>query len=157
MQRFFELDKNSFSRYLGRSIVILLELSHSEFEQTYYLINDTRALTIEDITYQPFPFDITLPSQTEQDGTTFTFSNINNYVANILSSVISNNENILMQIYLCNRESEVADKIDFGLYEIFEPTISNDVATAKINIRHSLNYNIGTITYNKNLFQNLFL
>lgn len=154
--RFFELDKNSFSRYLGRGVAMLIELSHSEFSQTYHLINDTKALEINGITYQPFPFDITLPSQTEQDGTQFTFSNVNNYVANILSSVVTSNENILMQIYICNREEETADKIDFGLYEVSGPTITNEAATAKINVRHSLDYNIGTITYNKNLFPNLF-
>lgn len=152
--RFFELDKNSFSRSLGRGVFMLLELSHSKFDETYYLINDTKELTIDGHTYLPFAFDITIPSQTEQDGTTFVFSNVNNTVANILTKAIDN-ENITMQIYLCNREENTADKIDFGLYEITEPSITSETAQAKINVRHSLDYNIGTITYNKNIFPNL--
>ena len=62
--RYFELDKNSFSRYLGRNVVFLLELSHPLWEQSYYIVNDTKPLTLDGTTYEPFPFDVKLPRTT---------------------------------------------------------------------------------------------
>ena len=93
--RFFELDKNSFSRYLGRNVNLLIELSHSAWDKTFYLINDTQPLELDGSTYEPYPFDLTMPSQTEQQGTQIVLSNINNVAANLIKSTVNTNENIL--------------------------------------------------------------
>ena len=156
-ERFFELEKNSFSRYLGRNVRFLIELSHSAWDQTYYLINDTRPLTIDAHTYQPYPFDLTLPSQTEQQGTKIVFSNIQNLAAELIRQTIDSNENITLQLYLVNIETEAAEKFDKGLFEIFSPQIVNENVTAAINLRHSFEVNCGSIRYNRQLFPNLFL
>lgn len=156
-QRFFELDKNSYSRYLGRNVNFLIELSHSEWDRTYYLINDTKELTLDGKTYEPYPFDLTMPSQTEQQGTQIILSNVNNIAANLIKQTVNSNENIVMQLYLVNRELETAEKYDKGLFEIFEPQITNEVVNATINLRHSFDINCGSIRYNKQLFPNLYL
>ena len=156
-ERFFELEKNSFSRYLGRNVRFLIELSHSAWDQTYYLINDTRPLTIDSHTYNPYPFDLTLPSQTEQQGTKIVFSNIQNLAAELIRQTIDSNENISLQLYLVNIETETAEKFDKGLFEIFSPQIVNENVTAAINLRHSFEVNCGSIRYNRQLFPNLFL
>ncbi len=156
-QRFFELDKNSFSRFLGRSVNLAIELSHSLWDKTYTLINDTKPLELDGILYEPFPFDLVLPSQTEQQGTQVVLSNIHNLAANLIQQTVNSNENITMQLYLINRETENAEKIDKGLFEIYAPKITNDVVSANINLRHSFNINCGSIRYNRQLFPNLFL
>lgn len=156
-QRFFELDKNSYSRYLGRNVNFLIELSHSVWSQTYYLINDTKSLELDGITYEPYPFDLTMPSQTEQQGTQIILSNVQNVAGNLIKETINTNENITMQLYLVNRELETAEKYDKGLFEIFEPQITNEAISANINLRHSFNVNCGSIRYNKQLFPNLYL
>ncbi len=156
-QRFFELDKNSYSRYLGRNVNFLIELSHSVWNQTYYLINDTKSLELDGITYEPYPFDLTMPSQTEQQGTQIILSNVQNVAGNLIKETINTNENITMQLYLVNRELETAEKYDKGLFEIFEPQITNEAISANINLRHSFNVNCGSIRYNKQLFPNLYL
>lgn len=156
-ERFFELEKNSFSRYLGRNVRFLIELSHSTWDKTYYLINDTRSLTIDGHTYEPYPFDLTLPSQTEQQGTKIVFSNIQNLAAELIRQTIDSNENISLQLYLVNIETETAEKFDKGLFEIFSPQIVNENVTAAINLRHSFEVNCGSIRYNRQLFPNLFL
>lgn len=155
--RFFELDKNSFSRYLGRNVNLLIELSHSAWDKTYYLINDTKALILDGATYEPYPFDLTMPSQTEQQGTQIILSNINNVAANLIKSTVNTNENILMRLYLVNRELETAEKFDKGEFEIFNPQITNESITATINLRHSFDINCGSIRYNRQLFPNLYL
>lgn len=155
--RYFELDKNSYSRYLGRSVNFIIEISHSAWDNTYYLINDTQPLTLDGKTYEPYPFDLTMPSQTEQQGTQIVLSNIQNNVSNLINQTISSNENILMQLYIVNREMKAAEKYDKGEFEIFAPVITNDTITATINLRHSFDINCGSIRYNKQLFPNLYL
>lgn len=155
--RFFELDKNSFSRYLGRNVNLLIELSHSAWDKTFYLINDTQPLELDGSTYEPYPFDLTMPSQTEQQGTQIVLSNINNVAANLIKSTVNTNENILMRLYLVNRELETAEKFDKGEFEIFNPQITNESITATINLRHSFDINCGSIRYNRQLFPNLYL
>jgi len=156
-QRYFELDKNSFSRYLGRGISLCIELSHSLWDETYYLINDTKPLELDGVTYLPFPFDIVLPSQTEKQGTQIVISNVQNLAANLIQQTVNSNENITLQLYVVNREMEIAEKFDKGLFEIFSPQITNDTISATINLRHSFNINCGSMRYNKQLFPNLFL
>lgn len=155
--RFFELDKNSFSRYLGRNVNLLIELSHSAWDKTFYLINDTQPLELDGSKYEPYPFDLTMPSQTEQQGTQIVLSNINNVAANLIKSTVNTNENILMRLYLVNRELETAEKFDKGEFEIFNPQITNESITATINLRHSFDINCGSIRYNRQLFPNLYL
>jgi len=157
MQRFFELDKNSFSRYLGRNICMLIELTHSEFEDPYYLVNNTKAVTIDGKTYNPFPFDLILPSQTEQQGTQVVFSNVNNYLAKQISEIVYSNENVQLQLYIANVETSDVEKINKGLFEITEVVVSPESVTATINIRNCLNINVGTKRYNKQNFPNLYL
>lgn len=50
--RYFELDKNSFSRYLGRNVVFCVEISHPDWTESYNLVNDTRKVTIDGTEYQ---------------------------------------------------------------------------------------------------------
>lgn len=156
-ERFFELDKNSFSRYLGRGLCLLIELSHSSWDETYYLCNNTKSIAINNITYQPFPFDIVLPSQTEQQGTQIVLSNIQNLAANLILQTINSNENIALQLYIANVETETAEKFDKGVFEIFSPQVTNESIQATINLRHSFDVNCGSMRYNKQLFPNLFL
>lgn len=155
--RFFELDKNSFSRYLGRSVCLLVEISHPELSQTYYLINNIVDKTIEGQLYQAYPFDIILPSQTEQSGTKITLSNINNIISKEIVDIVNSNENVIVQLYIANIEDNDSEKIDKGSFELTEIAITNEVVTGTINIRNCFDINLGSIRYNKQLFPNLFL
>lgn len=156
-QRFFELDKNSFSRYLGRGVCFLIELSHSSWNKTYYLCNNTEKVEIDGKTYQPYPFDIVMPSQTEQQGTSIVFSNIQNIAANLIQQTVNSNENIVLQLYIANIETDAVEKFDKGEFEIFNPQITNEAIQANINLRHSFDINCGSMRYNRQLFPNLFL
>ena len=156
-QRFFELDKNSFSRYVGRGVNLCIDLSHSTWNETYHLINDTKELIIDGVTYQPYPFDLLMPSQTEQQGTQIVLSNIQNLASNLILQTVNSNENIVLQLYVVNREQETAEKIDKGEFEIFNPNITNEYVQATLNLRHSFNINCGSMRYNRQLFPNLFL
>lgn len=155
--RFFELDKNSFSRYLGRGLCLLVEISHSQLPQTYYLINNIVDVTIDGQLYQAYPFDVILPSQTEQSGTKITLSNINNTISKELAAIVSSNENVIVQLYIANIEDNANEKINKGSFELTEIAITNEVVTGTINIRNCLDINLGSIRYNKQLFPNLFL
>ena len=153
----FELDKNSFSRYLGRSVNLLVELSHSEFDETFYLINDTKNQTIDGQEYTAFPFDITLPSQSESQGTKIILSNISQLVTNQLSKIINSNENIIAEVYIANIETDTAEKYSKGTFEVMQANSTPEQVDLTINLRMSLDYNVGTKRYNQQLFPNLFL
>ena len=155
--RFFELDKNSFSRYLGRGLCLLVEISHSQLPQTYYLINNIKDITIDGQLYQAYPFDVILPSQTEQSGTKITLSNINNTISKELVAIVDSNENVIVQLYIANIEDNANEKINKGSFELTEIAITNEVVTGTINIRNCLDINLGSIRYNKQLFPNLYL
>ena len=153
----FELDKNSYSRYLGRTVKMLIELSHSMFETPFYFINDTKPLELENKTYQPYPFDIILPSQTETQGTQLVLSNVQNLAANEIRKTIESNENIFIDLYIVNIETETAEKYPAGLFVLFGVQITPESITGTINIRHNLDVNMGTINYYRQTFPNLFL
>lgn len=155
--RFFELDKNSFSRYLGRGLCLLVEISHSELPQTYYLINNTVDVTIDSQVYQAYPFDVILPSQTEQSGTKITLSNVNNTISNELAAIVNSNESVIITIYIANIENNANEKINKGIFELTEIAVTNEVVTGTINIKNCLDINLGSIRYNKQNFPNLFL
>lgn len=156
-QRFFELEKNSFSRYLGRGVCFCIELSHSSWTETYYLTNNNTQIILDGNTYLPYPFDLVLPSQTEQQGTQIVLSNIQNLAANLINNTVSSNENIKLQLYIVNVETETAEKFDKGSFEIFNPQITNESISANLNLRQSFNINCGSMRYNRQLFPNLFL
>ena len=153
----FEFDKNSYSRYLGRNFKMLVKLSHSIFESPFYFINDTKALDVDGVTYQPFPFDVVLPAQTEMQGTQIVMSNVQNLVAHEIKKTIYTNENILVDLFFVNIETETAEKYDAGMFELESVSITPETVTGTINIRHNLNINIGSIRYYQQLFPNLFL
>ncbi|MDR1169077.1 MAG: DUF1833 domain-containing protein [Heliobacteriaceae bacterium] len=152
----FELDKNAFSRGLGRSINMLIEVSHSLFDETFYFINDTKPLTVDTQTYQPFPFDIRLPNQTETQGTQIVIANVNNLVSNELRKTISSNENILLYLKLANIEKEEAETYECGEFELTGLSITNEAVSAQLNIRNCFEINAGTIRYNRQLFANIY-
>ena len=153
----FELDKNSYSRYLGRNFKFVIELEHSAFYSTYCFINDTKEIEIEGKVYQPYPFDLVLPAQTETQGTQIVMSNIQNIAANEIGKTIYTNENIILRLYFVNIESEITEKYSAGIFELKYVTITPESITGTINIRHNLEINIGSIRYNRQLFPNLFL
>lgn len=155
--RYFELDKNSYSRYLGRNVVFCVELSHPQWTQQYNLVNDTKPVTIEGVEYQPFPFDVKLPSQTEQQGTQIVFSNVKNLASNLIRDIVNSNDSIVIQLYIANIESGVAERYDKGEFELFNPSITPEQVSATLNLRHCFDVNVGSIRYNKQLFPNLFL
>jgi hypothetical protein len=155
--RYFELDKNSYSRYLGRNVVFCVELSHPNWNEVYRLVNDTKAVTIEGVEYQPFPFDLKLPSQKEQQGTQIVFSNVNNLASNLIRDIVNSNDSIIVQLYIANIESNTAEKYNKGEFELFNPSITPEQVTATLNLRHCFDVKCGSIRYNKQLFPNLFL
>jgi len=155
MQRFFEFDKNSFSRYLGRTLCMCIEISHLLID-TYYLTNNTQQVLANSKTYEPYPFDLRLPSQTEQQGTQITLSNIYNQVSNIIEQTINSNENIIIKLYAANIETNSAELINMGEFEIMGVNITNEAVVASINIRHCLDINVGKYRFNKQNFPNLF-
>ena len=155
--RYFELDKNSYSRYLGRNVVFCVELSHPNWNEVYRLVNDTKAVTIDGVEYQPFPFDLKLPSQKEQQGTQIVFSNVNNLASNLIRDIVNSNDSIIVQLYIANIESNTAERYDKGEFELFSPSITPEQVSATLNLRHCFDVNCGSIRYNKQLFPNLFL
>lgn len=153
----FELDKNSYSRYLGRTVKMLIELEHSAFDKPFYFINDTKHIEVEDKTYQPYPFDIILPAQTETQGTQIVLSNVQNIASNEIRKTIDTNENIILKLFLVNIETEIAEKYPAGMFELQDVSITPESITGTINIRHCLEINLGAIRYNKQIFPNLYL
>lgn len=153
----FEFDKNSYSRYLGRTAKMLIELSHSVWDKPYLFINDTKELTIDGNTYVPYPFDIVLPSQTETQGTQIVMSNVQNLAANEISKTINTNENIVLKLYFVNIETVIAEKYEVGLYELQDVTITPESISGSINIKHNLDINLSFIRYNRQVFPNLTL
>ena len=126
--RFFELDKNSFSRYLGRGLCLLIEISHSGLSQTYYLVNNTSDITVDGQVYQKYPFDVVLPSQTERQGTKITLFNTIELTRE-LASIIDSNENVIVQLYIANIEENANEKINKGSFELTDIKITNDAVT----------------------------
>lgn len=153
----FELNKNAFSNYVPNQILFLVEFSHSEFKQTYFITNNTSNILVNNNTYEPFPFVFNIPAQGETQGSNLTLSNIDRQITQEISSIILSNENILAQIHLCLIEDNTPEVFNLGLFEIFTSDISKETVILGINQRVSLGFNVGTIRYSQRLFSNLYL
>lgn len=153
----FELVKNAFSRYLGRSLNLLIDVSHPEFEREYHFINNTKPVTVDGVLYEPCPFDIIPPAQTETQGTQITMSNVQQLVSNEIRKTVNSNQNIVITLFVVNIEAESAEKYAKGTFELMDVTITPETVTGSINIRHCLDINCGSIRYNRQLFPNLYM
>lgn len=153
----FEIDKSAFSNYTPNVLLFLIELSHSQFDQTYYFTNNNADISIEGDTYEPFPFIFNIPAQGETQGSSLSLGNIDRRVASEISTTIKSNENILAQIYLCHIEDGTPERFDLGVFEVLTADITKDVAILGVNQRTSLGFNVGTIRYSQRLFPNLYL
>ena len=154
-----ELIKSAFSRDLGRSIKILAEFSHSQFDETFRIVDNTEAITIDGDTFSPYPFKFIQNSQGETQGATLALSNVDRNIARQIKKATTN-ENIVCKIWICQIEKDDVlnvERYESGTFEVFSPVITKEATAINLNLRVSIEYNVGTVRYNTNLFPNLYL
>lgn len=155
-----ELIKSAFSRSLGRSVKVMVQLSHSQFSQTYRIIDNTEAVTVDGDTFEPYPFGFVANSQGETQGAKLVLSNIDRRIASEIRAA-TDNENIVCQVWICQLEKQNgtvnAERYDAGTFEVYSPVVTKDATTLTLNLRISIEFNLGTIRYNPTLFPNLYL
>lgn len=155
-----ELKKSAASRNLGRGINILLEFSHSAWTETFKFIDNTESITVDSDTYEPFPFKFTQNAQGETSGSSIVLANVDRTIARQIK-LATGNESIQCRVYICHVEQDnttiVGERLDRGLYEVFNPTITTESITMNLNLRLSLNFNASSLRYNPSVFRNIYL
>lgn len=155
-----ELIKSAFSRQLGRSVKVMVEFSHSQFSQTFRIVDNTEAITVSGDTFEPYPFSFVANTQGETQGGSIVLSNVDRTIAGEIRNA-TDNESIVAQVWVANVESNGTDinveRVEAGTFEVFSPVINKQSITLNLNLRISLEYNLGTVRYNPNLFPNLYL
>lgn len=155
-----ELIKSAFSRFLGRSVKVMVELSHSEFTQTYRMIDNTEEVTVDGDTFKPYAFKLINNAQGETQGARLVLSNIDRSVASEIRNATTN-ENIVCRVWIAHLEKKDGviniERHDAGTFEVYSPVVTKDSTSMTLNLRISINYNLGTYRYTKNFFPNLYL
>lgn len=156
----FELIKSAFSRQLGRSVKVMVEFSHSKFTETFRIIDNTEAVTVSGDTFNPYPFKFIANAQGQTQGGSIVLSNVDRNIAGEIRSA-TDNETIVATVWIAHLESDGTtinvERVSAGVFEVFSPVITKQSITLTLNLRVSLDYNMGTIRYNPNLFPNLYL
>lgn len=142
----------------------LIKLSHSSWSKDYYLINNTEAITYNGQEYLSFPFAITITPKGELSGASISFLNVDRQIAELLNTAVSTdaNESIEMVHKRVTIENDAGDltvgnEQEQGTFELQSPTVDKESITAGLGFKVSLPYNVGSLTYSKNLFPNLSL
>lgn len=154
-----ELKKSAASRNLGRGIYILLELSHSKFDQTYRMIDNTESVTFGADTFEPFPFKFVPSTQGETSGASVALSNIDREISRQIKNA-TDNENITCKVWVCQIENNGqlnAQRTDNGEFEVESVLVNKDAVTLSLNMRISINYNASSQRFSPSVFRNLYL
>ena len=88
--------------------------------------------------------------------TTCSFIGLGLIGGSVAKALKSHNENIIINLYCANVETQTAEKDLKGIYELENVQINSESVTGVINIRHNLDINMGLLRYNTN-FPNLSL
>jgi len=157
-----ELIKSSASRYLGRGIYQVIELRHSGFSQEWNLINagSRTPINIDGTEYESLPFALTLSSQGESASSTVAIANIDRRIAEEISNAVDN-EDIQVSTYLAHLESNNGDVVGElypkGVYTVSSCEVTQDAIALGLAIKSSLGFNISSLRFSKNNFNNLYL
>lgn len=156
----YENIKSAFSRQLGRGVHVLVEFSHSKFTDTFRLIDNTESVLVEGDTFEPYPFKFVQSTQGETSGASIILSNIDRTIVNELKKA-TDNESIVCTVWIANVEKVGdtlnVDRYSAGTFEVFSPVVTIDSTSLSLNLRISLDYNVGSLRYSPVLFRNLYL
>lgn len=133
-----------------RGIFDIIILSHSSFESTYRLINDTKGIVIEGEEYSAFPFAITLTPKGEITGASITFSNIDRLIAEEVTKAmqVAPDESISCEHWNIIVERDSGDYYETsyqGRFELVTPEITKESISAGLMLRSGLPYNASSI------------
>ena len=153
------------SNYLPQGFYTMIELSHSGFTQTHYLVNNTKEIVHNGNTFLPYPFVYKQRAQGEVSSSELALSNIDKTVVQEIRRAkdTAPNENIKIKLYLAQTEKQkdgtlLSDVVYKGQYNIISFSINKDATLATINLDLSLGYNLSTLRFgNVNIFKNLGL
>lgn len=155
----YNLQKAIQQRYLPAGIFTLLELSHSNFNQTYYLVNNTESIEIEGQIFEPYPFNFKPKNQGDNTTSPLVLSNVDQTVVKEIMKA-RNNEDVVVRVWFA-----IIEKVDgncfierksAGKFIIDNVQINKSTTSVALDLDTSLKFNIGSISFANSLqFPNL--
>lgn len=155
----YNLQKAVTQRYLPAGIYTLLELSHSKFDKTYRLVNNTESLEVDGEVFEPYPLNFKPKNQGDNSSNPLVLSNVDQTVVTELMKA-TENEDVVVKVWFA-----IVEKMDgqcfiekrfAGKFIIDSVTITNEATSVSLDLDTSLKFNIGTIRFsNPTLFPNL--
>lgn len=155
----FNLQKAIIQRYLPAGIYTMIELSHSNFDKTYRLIDNTEAVEIDGEVFEPYPLSFKPKNQGDNSTNPLALSNIDPTVVREIQKARTN-EDVIVRVWLAIVEkvdnNSFMDRRYIGQYVIDNVAITNEATSMSLTLDTSLKFNIGTIRGKNNiLFPNL--
>lgn len=146
----YNLQKAVQQKYLPAGIFTLLELSHSKFDKTYNLINNTRSVEIEGVTYEPYPLNFQQKNQGDNSSNPLVLSNVDQTVIRELVKA-KDNEDVVVKVYFAIIEELdgicFAEKKFAGKFIIDNVSVTNAITSVSLDLDTSLGFNIGSIRF----------
>ena len=96
------------ARETDEVFLVCMRISHSSFSTPIRIVNNTEDVTRTDGIYQPFPFTLVLPSDTEDDvpSVTVQFDNIDNMITDAIRT-INGRPNVSFDVILASSPNVV--------------------------------------------------
>ena len=155
----YNLQKAVQQRYLPAGIFTRLELSQSNFNKTYNLINNTESVEIDGTTFEPYPFNFKPKNQGDNTTSPLIFSNVDQTVVKEIMKARTN-EDVVVRVWFA-----IVEKMDgnifierksAGKFIIDDLQITNESTSMSLDLDTSLKFNLGSIRFdNPTQFPNL--
>lgn len=155
----WETKKASSVKNLPQALLFLVKFEHSTFAEPYRIVNNVEPITDGGETFMPFSFAFIPNTQGEQSGASIVLSNVDREIASALKGATTN-ENIVCTVEIANvekvAETFYINREPMGVYEVYAPTITKDAVSMNLNLRLSLEYNVGSLRYSPTNFPNIY-
>lgn len=155
----YNLQKAIQQRYLPAGIFTLLEISHSNFDKVYNLVNNTESIEIDGTTFEPYPFNFKPKNQGDNTVSPLVLSNVDQTVVKEIMKA-TNNEDVIVKVWFAIIEkldnSCFVERKSAGKFIIDNVNITNGTTSMSLDLDTSLKFNIGSIGFgNPSMFPNL--
>ena len=137
---------------------ILCIISHPQFDDSWYIVNNTEAITYDGHIYQPYPFKFTPPSQGESQGNeaTFTIDEIDTTIAETIKAVSSAYPLTITLVAAMVQGADAPEALIPWTFTLKKFSSNGTVLTGTLSLDDVLDNQMGPIEFTPNLFPGVF-
>lgn len=137
-------------------LLTLFNLSHPDWDEPLYLVNNTVPITSNGIEYQPFPVRLRLPVDDGESSrkVTIEFDNVSRELIEEIRSVTDVNISVFISVILASNPDVV--EIEIGELKLKSVNYNAQTITASLYMDDFLNTELSSEKYSPTIYPGLF-